>query len=282
MSVIGDIQNFTIGIEQAVGGEVSKIASNLDKGVTDFATNLTKALEQQFGVLKTTIESTKGDIETDLSTFATTVASLGKQADAAVEAAFHTVTADVGKLGDAIKKKADAAVSSVQTASTYMRHTMRSDLDAVITDAKTRFDSIEAAFRTSIATHSNDFVTFAQKGVDGLVSDAKADFTKLNTLRKSLETDLEGHIAAVKQDLEDAKTKLKNTLDTVVAFAKNELVKVEGRLKDLAKGFDDIAFRVGLVAVILGAGFFMFQFVRYHAQSEEDKRPDESKNARTR
>ena len=61
---------------------------------------------------------------------------------------------------------------------------------------------------------------------------------------------------------EMAKDDISSEIDTILAYAKTELVKLEARISAVASTVDSVASRVGIIALIGGAGFLVFEVIR--------------------
>jgi hypothetical protein len=256
MSIFSDITSTTRAIENGVGGELDKIASNLGSLVVNFGTDLSKAMETQVTHLKTGATDAKADIEADFASFERHIVTLKNDAESAVEGVYNDFITESGKITDGIQKSVSKGVSSVEDASTYLRTKVQKDLTDAITSVRNEFDTIRSDFKTLIAGHANDFITFVKTETDAVVAGAKLDLGKVDAFKNKITGDISSSVGSVRNDLEVAKTKLKADLDKAVSFAKDEMVKIEGRLAKFAGDIKSASERIGVVIIIVAAVFF--------------------------
>ena len=189
-------------------------------------------------------------------------------------------TSKVKKISSDIGTAGVNAVASVQSAADYLGNHIRNDIIGAVNAAQTSFNNIETTFKTNVSGHANDFITFVQGEIDGFVSDAKNDLANLELLQSALVSNLESTIDGIKSDLETAKSKLSAELDAVIAYMKNEVVKLEGRISSVGNAIDSIATRVGIIMIIGAIGFFIFEVVRKDIAAHDRKKAEDAEDAR--
>ena len=212
--------------------------------------------------------------------FTMTVEGLKAEAEGAVENAFQDAKNRVTKLADTITNAGNIALGSLQTASSYITGLMRKEMNNAINAAQAQFTAIKSTFQTDISGVANSFITFVQTQIGGFVSGAQSDLADVDTLRTNLVSDLDSAVDSAKADLENAKTKLKSDLDAVTSYAKAELAKIEARASSLASTFYDIVIRFVGAAIILGAGFLVFEIIRKNIDAEHEARVAHARNSR--
>jgi hypothetical protein len=261
MAIVNGIENFTVAVEKQVGGEVLKIGSDLEQVVVKFGTQLAVEMEKQFAHLLVLIEQGKANVQADFIAFEPQLISLKNQGETAIEAVFHDSVKKVKTITDDVKVLGMNIATDASNATTYLRSIMRNDLDSAINDAKKTFDNVENDFRSKVAGHANDFITFIKNEIAKSSSNASADAASLNALKNDIEVKLQATVDAIKNDLEDAKKRMSNELDDVIAFTKNELVKLEDRISSFSNTVNNATTRIAIVAVGVGVGFLIFQVV---------------------
>lgn len=272
MSIINGIIDFTTGIENAVGSEVRKIGSDLDSGVSAFASQLSGALETQFSHLRDLANAGKADIDADLREFGSTLDTLKNQGETLVEGVFHDAVSKVSSITDDMKAIGIKIGDAASNATTYMRTTMRNDLEGAVDDAKKSFDKIENEFKTNISGAANDFVTFAKNEIDSAVTLGKTSLSDLDKLAEDLKSKLSATIDSIKADLEKAKSDLSKELDDVIAFAKNEITKLESRITAIASTADKVVTNVAIAVTVVAVGFLVFEVIRKNmSKDSKDK-----------
>lgn len=250
--VISNLNQILVQLQRAFTDEKDRLEKNVDGVVKDMSRDTKREFDTVFDHIQNFMDTQGTILKSDFDEIETLFDNVAKKIELTADKAYNTFTK---KTESEIKKIEDLtsdAIGKMELASEYIRNGAINEIRTAIERAKTTFENIKNTFKNDIATVSSDIVEKAREAIDQLKLSAENDYQRIDTLRKTVDSDIDTKFSDVKSLFVKIKNDAKSELDAISNLVSKEVDKLEIKIKNLKKEITQISLYLSIAALIIG------------------------------
>jgi ElaB/YqjD/DUF883 family membrane-anchored ribosome-binding protein len=267
MSILNGMTTMITQLKSSIDSEKDRLERDLSSSIRNIVTGTTKEFSDMFDDLREGMKDVEQFVEKDFVAMEKLLDKVVKKIESTAEKEYHGFEKKVDTVITDIENSGKSAIAGVEEATEYIRTKAYQDFDAAITLARKDFDAARDFFRNEIESLASSLVSKTKSGIRLIVSDAKDDLEKVNTLRKNIDDELKSKVEEIGHEISHVKDKAMSDLDRMIGFMRKEMVALETKVKALKSDLKTTSTYVAGTAVVASAaiGFMMYAYSKTYA-----------------
>lgn len=250
MSFFNSIEQAVSQLKTSIGNELSATEQNLEQLISNVANDVKSEFEAVFTKIRDQLDNEEIIIRTKMDNVDRLLINAKDAIENGAEATYRDFMNKTEAEIRRIKALASESISSMTSASTYIRNRAEYDIKHALDIAKQTFTTARDDFESDVASIVDAAISKTKQGINSLIDDAREGTTRLNSLREEVDDEIKSKFSTIEHDLISLKRKFRGEMDEVVSFGRRETKKIEARFEAMAVSAKSVANSVAVASLL--------------------------------